>query len=95
MWFLVSVVRGSKFYQADSPIANRMLVSDTTDMVVVGCGTGTGSGPGSYRFEMRKGNEVFTVRDLESGLSPAQLLARFVALSEEFGAVQLASVPRP
>ncbi len=50
MWFLVSVVKGSKYYEADSQIDNRMLISDTTEMIVSGYSTGTGS----YRFEGRR-----------------------------------------
>jgi hypothetical protein len=59
MWFLVSVVKGSKYYESDSQIDNRIMISDTTDMVVTGYATGTSG----YRFEMRKGNEAFTLQD--------------------------------
>lgn len=85
MWFLVSVVKGSKYYEADSQIDNRIMISDTTDMVVTGYATGTGS----YRFEMRKGNEAFTLQDFAKGLSKDDLLARFLDLAGQLGAKRL------
>lgn len=87
MWFLVSVVKGSKYYEADSQIDNRIMISDTTDMVVTGYATGTGN----YRFEMRKGNEAFTLQDLAKGLSKEDLLARFLDLATELGARRMGS----
>ena len=85
MWFLVSVVKGSKYYEAESQIANRLLVSDTTDLIVTGYATGTGS----YRFEMRKGNEAFTLLEMAKGLSKEVLTAKFLALAEQLGAKTL------
>lgn len=86
MWFLVSVVKGSKYFDAESQIANRLLVSDTTDMIVTGYSTGVGG----YRFEMRKGNEAFTLLDLGKGLSPEVLTAKFLDLASQLGAMSLA-----
>lgn len=86
MWFLVSVVKGSKYYEADSQIDNRILISDTTDMVVTGYATGTGS----YRFEMRKGNEAFTMQEMAKGLTKEALTARFILLAEQLGARSIA-----
>ena len=85
MWFLVSVVKGSKYYEADSQIDNRIMISDTTDMVVTGYATGTGS----YRFEMRKGNEAFTLQDFAKGLTKDDLLARFLDLAGQLGAKRI------
>jgi hypothetical protein len=88
MWYLISVVKGSKFYDSESLIENRMMVSDTTDMVVTGYSTGTGS----YRFEMRKGNEAFTLRDYTKATTKEELLAKFFELATELGAMRLGSV---
>ena len=87
MWYLVSVVKGSKFYDAESLIDNRMLISDTTDMVVTGYSTGTGS----YRFEMRKGNEAFCLRDHAKAVSKEELSAKFLEMATELGCLRLAS----
>jgi len=86
MWFLVSVVKGSKFYESDSQIDNRIMISDTTDMVVVGYATGTGG----YRFEMRKGNESFVMQDLPKGLPRSTLMSRFEELAKQLGAISIA-----
>jgi hypothetical protein len=82
MWFLVSVVKGSKYYEADSQIDNRMLISDTTEMIVSGYSTGTGS----YRFEMRRGNEAFTLQELSKGINKEAMTAKFLHLAAELGA---------
>ncbi len=85
MWFLVSVVKGNKYYEADSQIDNRMLISDTTEMIVSGYSTGTGS----YRFEMRRGNEAFTLQELAKGLNKEATLAKFLDLAAQLGARSL------
>lgn len=82
MWFLVSVVKGSKYYESDSQIDNRILISDTTDMIVTGYATGSGS----YRFEMRKGNEAFTMQEFARGLSKEILSAKFLELATQLDA---------
>lgn len=85
MWYLVSVVKGSRYYEADSMIENRMMISDTTDMVVSGYSTGNGG----YRFEMRKGNEAFTLQDLAKGLGKEQVFPLFLKLAERLEAKRL------
>jgi hypothetical protein len=87
MWYLVSVVKGSKYYDTESQIENRLLVSDTTDMIVTGYATGTGS----YRFEMRKGNEAFTLRDYAKAITKEELSAKFLELATDLGAMRLSS----
>lgn len=86
MWYLVSVVKGSKFYESDSQIDNRILISDTTDMVVVGYGTGAGG----YRFEMRKGNESFVMQDLPKGMPKTTIISSFQGLAKQLGAMSIA-----
>jgi hypothetical protein len=85
MWFLVSVVKGSKYYESDSQIDNRILISDTTDMVVAGYSTGTGG----YRFEMRKGNEAFVLQELPKGITKDALMVQFLELAGRLGAAGL------
>ena len=83
MWFLVSVVKGSRYFDATSLIDNRVIISDTTDMVILGRLVG-GEG---YRFEARKGNDTFTLTDFGPGQPSDVLTARFTALAREMGAV--------
>ena len=86
MWFLVQVVKGSKHYEAESQVGNHVLISDTTEMVISGRAMGTEG----YRFEARKGNETFIVRDFR-GVQPAGLLAsKFMALAQHMGALAIA-----
>ena len=87
MWLLVSVVKGSKYHEPDSLIDNRIMVSDTTDMIISGRSTGNDG----YRFEMRKGNESFVVQDFPSGSSKAALTASFIALASRIGAKEIAN----
>jgi hypothetical protein len=82
MWFLVSVVKGSKYFESDSQIDNQIIVSDTTDMIV----TGYSGGMGIYRFEMRKGNECFVLQDLPKGLGKAETVQKFQQLATQLGA---------
>lgn len=83
MWFLVSVVKGSRYFDATSLIDNRVIISDTTDMVVLGRLVGSEG----YRFEARKGNDTFTLADFGPGQPPAELGAHFTALARTMGAV--------
>jgi len=34
MWFLVTVVKGNRNFETESQIGNRVLISDTTEMVI-------------------------------------------------------------
>ncbi|HJV60578.1 MAG TPA: hypothetical protein VJ743_06505 [Albitalea sp.] len=87
MWILVQVVRGSKHFEAESRVGNRVLISDTTDMVISGRALGTDG----YRFEARKGNESFVVGDFP-GVQPGVSLApQFLALAQQLGAIGLAA----
>ena len=85
MWFLVSVVKGSKYFEPDSQIENQIMISDTTDMVIVGYSTNTSG----YRFEMRKGNESFVMQEFPKGTSNASLAAKFQGLAKQMGAKSL------
>ena len=86
MWFLVSVVKGSKYFESDSQVDNRIMISDTTDMVIAGYSTGTGG----YRFEMRKGNEAFVMQDFSVAMTKDALLAKFMDLATQLGARSVA-----
>lgn len=83
MWFLVSVVKGSRHYEADSPIGNRVLICDTGDMVI----SGRASYSNSYRFEGRIGSESYVVGEFSGTPSPEFLVAKFLALAKQMGAV--------
>lgn len=85
MWFVVQVVKGSKHYEADSLVGNRVLISDTTEMTI----SGRSMGSDGYRFEARKGNETFVVRDFQGAQPAGSLAQRFVALGEQMGALAL------
>ncbi len=86
MWYLVQVVKGSKHYEAESPVGNRVLISDTSEMVV----SGRAMGADGYRFEARKGNESFVVSDFRGAQAPGALAERFTALAQQFGALVVA-----
>lgn len=83
MWFLVSVVRGNRYFEAESQIGNRLLISDTTDMVI----SGRSAGEDAYRFEARKGNEAYTLAEYRGAQPPGVLAERFLRLAQQFGAV--------
>jgi hypothetical protein len=87
MWFLVSVVKGNRHFENDSPIGNRVLISDTTEMVI----SGRASVSDGYRFEARKGNESFVVSDFVGSLKPAALTDKFLLLAAQMGAVVVPS----
>lgn len=91
MWFLVQVVKGSKHYEPDSLVGNRVLISDTTDMVI----SGRSLGGDGYRFEARKGTESFVVQDFRSAQPAGELATRFTALAQQVGALLLTEEPAP
>jgi hypothetical protein len=45
---------------------------------------------GSYRFEMRKGNEAFTLQDIPKDTPNDETLRQFLALADRLGAQSLA-----
>jgi hypothetical protein len=83
MWFLVTVVKGSRHFENDSPIGNRVLISDTTEMVI----SGRASVSDGYRFEARKGNESFIVSDFEGAQKAGLLTDKFLSMATQMGAV--------
>jgi hypothetical protein len=84
MWFIVQVVKGSKHFEQDSQVGNRVLISDTTDMVISGRALGAG-----YRFEARKGLDAFVVRDFTGPQPAGSLAAKFTVLAQQVGAMAL------
>ena len=86
MWFLVSVVKGNRHFESDSQIGNRVLISDTTEMVI----SGRSSGTDNYRFEARKGNESFVVSEFVGVRAAGELVAQFLAMAKQMDAVIVA-----
>jgi hypothetical protein len=87
MWFLVSVVKGSRHFETDSPIDNRVLISDTSETVI----SGRASYPEGYRFEARVGNETFILCDYPGTHTQGVLVARFLAMAQQMGALTVGS----
>ena len=87
MWFLVQVVKGSKHYEAESQVGNHVLISDTTEMVI----SGRAMGSEGYRFEARKGNESFIIRDFQGAQPAGALICKFTALAKQIGALAITS----
>jgi hypothetical protein len=82
MWFLVTVVKGNKYYDADSQVSNRVLISDSSDMVIAGRSMGSDG----YRFEARKGNESFVVSAFPTAQAAGSLSKAFLSLARQIGA---------
>lgn len=91
MWFIVEVVKGSKYFEPESRLGNRVLISDTTDLVIAG----RAMGADGYRFEARRSGDNFVIKDVPGNPSPALLAEQFAMLARQFGAVatQGATVP--
>jgi hypothetical protein len=85
MWFLVQVVKGSKHYEAESQVGNHVLISDTTEMVI----SGRAMGSEGYRFEARKGNEAFIIRDFQGPQPAGTVASKFTALAKQIGALAI------
>jgi hypothetical protein len=83
MWLVVNVVKGSKHFEAESQVGNRVLISDTTDMTI----SGRSMGGEGYRFEARKGNETFIVREFQGAQPVGTVAGEFTALAKQMGAV--------
>lgn len=86
MWFLVTVIKGNRYYETDSPIGNRVLLSDSTDMVISGRATG-GTDVEGYQFEARRVNETYIVKDFVGQPDPATLVTQFLAMAQRMGAI--------
>ena len=83
MWFMVEVVKGSKHYENESQVGNRVLISDTTEMTI----SGRSLGSDGYRFEARKGNETFVVQDFKGAQPAGSLAGKFTVLAQQMGAL--------
>ena len=83
MWYIVEVVKGSKYYETESKVGNRVLISDTTDLVIVG----RSMGAEGYRFEARRSGDNFVIADLPGDPSPALVAEQFAMLARQFAAV--------
>lgn len=83
MWLMVQVARGSKYFDADSRVDNRVLICDSSELAI----SGRSSGDGAYRFEARRGTENFSFAEFK-GLAPgASLIDEFNALAQRLDAV--------
>lgn len=82
MWLLVQVVKGSKYYDVESQVGNRVLISDSSDMVI----SGRTMGSDGYRFEARKGSDNFVLSDFPAGQPAGSLSEKFLALARQIGA---------
>ena len=87
MWFVVQVAKGSKYYEPESQVGNRVLISDTSEMVI----SGRAMGADGYRFEARRGADNFVVKDFPGAQATALLTAQFTLLIEQFGAVSFST----
>lgn len=87
MWFLVTVVKGSRHYEPESPIGNRVLISDTSEMVI----SGRASYHSSYNFEARHSNESFIVSEFAGKPGSDVLTAKFLDMARQMGAVMVAA----
>ena len=87
MWFLVQVVKGSKYFEPESPVGNRVLISDTSEMVI----QARAMGVDGYRFEARKGNETFVVRDFPKTQAADDLAGKFTLLARQMDALVFAT----
>ena len=83
MWFLVTVVKGNRNFETESQIGNRVLISDTTEMVI----SARSAGGDVYRFEARKGNESFIVSEFVGKHAEGVLAAKVVSMAQQMGAV--------
>ena len=86
MWYLVQVVKGSKHYEPESQLGNRVLISDTSEMVI----SGRSMGSDGYRFEARRGSDSFVVRDFPGSATREAIARGFAALAQQIGATALA-----
>lgn len=86
MWLLVSVVRGNRYFEPESQVDNHVLISDSSDIVI----SARASGAAGCRFEARKGNDTFVVNDFPKELPKGVLLAKFMALAQQMGAISVA-----
>ena len=91
MWLLVRVVKGSKYFEAESRVENHVLLCDSSDMVI----SGRSTGDATYRFEARRGNENFVVAEFAGVEATSPLFGKFLELATRMGAVVAVATPAP
>jgi hypothetical protein len=83
MWLLVQVARGSKYFDPETRVDNRVLICDSSDLAI----SGRSSGDGAYRFEARRGTENFSIAEFKGLVAGASLNDEFNALAQRLDAV--------
>ena len=91
MWYVVEVVKGSKYYEAESRVGNHVLISDTTDLVIAG----RTMGAEGFRFEARRSGDNFVIKDVPGNPSPALVAEQFAMLARQFGAMNAQGAAAP
>lgn len=89
MWILVRVLKGSKYFEAESKVDNQVLVCDSSDLVI----SARATDDLTYRFEARKGNETFIVAEFTGARAHGSLTTEFKALADKIGAISMVVVP--
>jgi hypothetical protein len=90
MWILVRVIKGSKYFEADTQVDNHVLLCDSSEMVI----SARSTGDGAYRFEARRGNENFIVAEFTGSEAKGSLTSKFFDLAAKIGAVSV-TTPAP
>ena len=89
MWILVRVLKGSKYFEAETKVDNQVLVCDSSELVI----SARATDDATYRFEARKGNETFIVAEFTGAKASGSLTREFLALAAKIGAISMVAAP--
>jgi hypothetical protein len=89
MWMLVEAPKSSNFFENDSPTGNRILLSDTSDLVIYA----RSLGPEGFRIIAQRGKETFLVGPAPIRGVVADVSAQLLDVAKQLGAIVMAMPP--
>jgi len=91
MWMLVEAPKSSNFFETDSPTGNRILVCDTSEIVIYA----RSLGPEGFRIIGQRGKETFMVGPAPVRGVAADVGAQLLDIAKQLSAIVMSVPPSP
>ena len=86
MWMVVEAPRSSNFFENESPTGNRVLINDTSDLVIYA----RSQGADGFRLIGQRGKETFMVGPAPVRGVPGDMAGALMDLAKQLGAIVMA-----
>jgi hypothetical protein len=86
MWMLVEAPRSSNFFETESPTGNRVLINDSSDLVIYARSLGADG----FRIIGQRGKETFMIGPMPTRGVTADVTGHLMAIAKQLGAIVMA-----